>query len=160
MTTPVPGDAAALRPVPRTITLRDGQQIPVEFTMESLWLIEERYGSIGAYRDSLEAMTAGDEGDLPNRQVFIPLVKALACVVPVEELQDPRVLVRHLGIDQFTETATTLMLALQEALTTGDQDGRPNPQETPATTTAGSPGGSFTTSAPSPSPVLTLPSGV
>lgn len=154
MSTPMPADADAVRPPSQrhTITLKDGRAVPVEFELEAFWVIEDQFGSLEGFRAALEDAVKAEnsEAGFPNAPVIQPIMRCMACVMPTPDLQDPRTLMRAIGLDGFADAARTLMAAFGASIgpaPAGQQDGHPNPQERATRRRrAGSPGGGSTTS--------------
>jgi hypothetical protein len=125
-------DAHAVRQPKRTVTLADGREILIRFDLETLWNVEEEFGSLDDFLQALAPLTDGDRSDAAvlKGKVFQPILRALACVMPDDELRDPRRLAREIPPDAFTDAAEALGLALAEAMflpsADGAADGRPN----------------------------------
>lgn len=135
------------------VTLADGQEVRIHYTLRSMKLIEDRYGSIDAFARAASAMDA-PEGETPQGKVFetistliyAGLLHLRASEDDILDALDPSKLM------EYVEASMTAFTRSMPEQPEGEAQGEPQ--------TNGSPGPTSTTSPQSVSAVQTVSSGV
>lgn len=134
----------------RTIQLADGTSVDVVFSMYTLAVIEEEFGSIHKVQEVFNAFQ-GNQGDEGDDRPDMKMVRLLAQIIHSALLNDSKpgreldivTLMKLIPLSRFMQTINLIAEALQE----GFQDPQTTTQTTPPTTaSADSNGGNTSTS--------------
>jgi hypothetical protein len=133
---PPNGSARVAANLGQPITLTDGEQVTLRYTMRGLARIEDTVGPLGTIQDAL----GGGE-----RPMIRPLVALLAAGLDDPRLT-PEALLDLLDVARLSEYATAIAQALETALPAQDPPANPpTPQDAQAT---GSPGATYSSQPP------------